>query len=226
MIKRIFALSVTAKEILVDFLCEENEYILSFQVWNYNNSDNKVAIDIGQTQEATIQGEVYDVVRELVAQINISDAGLNASLILGSVTTIDAITGVQTISSLVVVNTRSSYVVQPKKVLEIFQGESCAWQGYVLDDDGTIISDLSTYDIDIALKSDTNKIILKWDINDIILGNDGHFVITLPSTKTKRLAMGLYKMECAISRGDDTAVIAEIQSVLLVKGSALKSSVL
>jgi len=226
MIKRIFALSVTAKEILVDFLCGENEYILSFQVWNYNNSDNKVAIDIGQTQEATIQGEVYDVVRELVAQINISDAGLNASLILGSVTTIDAITGVQTISSLVVVNTRSSYVVQPKKVLEIFQGESCAWQGYVLDDDGTIISDLSTYDIDIALKSDTNKIILKWDINDIILGNDGHFVITLPSTKTKRLAMGLYKMECAISRGDDTAVIAEIQSVLLVKGSALKSSVL
>ena len=226
MIKKIFALSVTAKEILVDFLCGENEYILSFQVWNYNNSDNKVAIDIGQTQEATIQGEVYDVVRELVAQINISDAGLNASLILGSVTTIDASTGVQTISSLVVVNTRSSYVVSPKKVLEIFQGESCAWQGYVLDDDGTIISDLSTYDIDIALKSDTNKIILKWDINDIILGNDGHFVITLPSTKTKRLAMGLYKMECAISRGDDTAVIAEIQSVLLVKGSALKSSVL
>lgn len=226
MIKRIFALSVTAKEILVDFLCEENEYILSFQVWNYNNSDNKVAIDIGQTQEVTIQGEAYDVVSGLVAQINISDAGLNASLILGSVTTIDAITGVQTISSLVVVNTRSSYVVQPKKVLEIFQGESCAWQGYVIDDDGTIINNLSTYDIDIALKSDTNKIILKWDINDIILGNDGHFVITLPSTKTKRLAMGLYKMECAISGGDDTAVIAEIQSVLLVKGSALKSSVL
>ena len=226
MIKRIFALSVTAKEILVDFLCEDNEYILSFQVWNYNNSDNKVAIDIGQTQEATIQGEVYDVVSELVAQINISNAGLNASLILGSVTTIDAITGVQTISSLVVVNTRSSYVVQPKKVLEIFQGESCAWQGYVIDDDGTIINNLSTYDIDIALKSDTNKIILKWDINDIILGNDGHFVITLPSTKTKRLAMGVYKMECAISGGDDTAVIAEIQSVLLVKGSALKSSVL
>jgi hypothetical protein len=142
------------------------------------------------------------------------------------VTTIDAITGVQTISSLVVVNTRSSYVVQPKKVLEIFQGESCAWQGYLIDDDGTIISDLSTYDIDIALKSDTNKIILKWDINDIILGNDGHFVITLPSTKTKRLAMGLYKMECAISRGDDTSAIAEKQSVLLVKSSALKSSVL
>lgn len=224
MIKRVFALSVTAKEILVDFLCEEDEYILSFQVWNYNNDDNKVTVDIGETQEVTIAGTAYNVVSELNTQINISDAGLNASLILGSVTTIDAITGVQTISSLVVVNTRSSYVVQPKKVLEIFQGESCAWQGYLIDDDGTIINNLSTYDIDIALKSDTNKIILKWDINDIILGNDGHFVITLPSTKTKRLAMGLYKMECAISKGDDTAAIAEIQSVLSVKSSALKSS--
>lgn len=224
MIKRVFALSVTAKEILVDFLCEEDEYILSFQVWNYNNDDNKVTVDIGETQEVTVAGTAYNVVSELNTQINISDAGLNASLILGSVTTIDAITGVQTISSLVVVNTRSSYVVQPKKVLEIFQGESCAWQGYLIDDDGTIINNLSTYDIDIALKSDTNKIILKWDINDIILGNDGHFVITLPSTKTKRLAMGLYKMECAISKGDDTAAIAEIQSVLSVKSSALKSS--
>lgn len=224
MIKRVFALSVTAKEILVDFLCEEDEYILSFQVWNYNNDDNKVTVDIGETREVTVAGTAYNVVSELNTQINISDAGLNASLILGSVTTIDAITGVQTISSLVVVNTRSSYVVQPKKVLEIFQGESCAWQGYLIDDDGTIINNLSTYDIDIALKSDTNKIILKWDINDIILGNDGHFVITLPSTKTKRLAMGLYKMECAISKGDDTAAIAEIQSVLSVKSSALKSS--
>jgi len=226
MIKKIFALSVTAKEILVDFLCEENEYILSFQVWNYNNSDNKVAIDIGQTQEITIEGTAYYVVSGLVAQINISDAGLNASLILGCVKTIDGTTGEQTDNNIVVVNTRSSYIVSPKKVLEIYQGESCAWQGYLIDDDGTIISDISTYDIDIALKSDTNKIILKWDINDIVLGNDGHFVITLPSTKTKRLAMGLYKMECAISRGDDTAAIAEIQSVLHVKGSALKSSVL
>lgn len=222
MIKKIFALSVTAKEILVDFLCEENEYILSFQVWNYNNSDNKVAIDIGQTQEITIEGTAYYVVSGLVAQINISDAGLNASLILGCVKTIDGTTGEQTDNNIVVVNTRSSYIVSPKKVLEIFQGESCAWQGYLIDDDGTIISDISTYDIDIALKSDTNKIILKWDINDIVLGNDGHFVITLPSTKTKRLAMGLYKMECAISRGDDTAAIAEIQSVLSVKSSALK----
>lgn len=226
MIKRIFALSVTAKEILVDFLCEENEYILSFQVWNYNNSDNKVAIDIGQTQEITIEGTAYYVVSGLVAQINISDAGLTASLILGCVTTIDGTTGEQTDNNIVVVNTRSSYIVSPKKVLEIYQGESCAWQGYLIDDDGTIISDISTYDVDIALKSDTNKLILKWDINDIVLGNDGHFVITLPSTKTKRLAMGLYKMECAISRGDYTAAIAEIQSVLLVKGSALKSSVL
>lgn len=226
MIKKIFALSVTAKEILVDFLCEENEYILSFQVWNYNNSDNKVAIDIGQTQEITIEGTAYDVVSGLVAQINISDAGLTATLILGCVKTIDGTTGEQTDNNIVVVNTRSSYIVSPKKVLEIYQGESCAWQGYLIDDDGTIISDISTYDIDIALKSDTNKIILKWDINDIVLGNDGHFVITLPSTKTKRLAMGLYKMECAISRGDDTAAIAEIQSVLHVKGSALKSSVL
>lgn len=226
MIKKIFALSVTAKEILVDFLCEDNEYILSFQVWNYNNSDNKVAIDIGQTQEITIEGTAYYVVSGLVAQINISDAGLTATLILGCVKTIDGTTGEQTDNNIVVVNTRSSYIVSPKKVLEIFQGESCAWQGYLIDDDGTIISDISTYDIDIALKSDTNKIILKWDINDIVLGNDGHFVITLPSTKTKRLAMGLYKMECAISRGDDTAAIAEIQSVLHVKGSALKSSVL
>ena len=226
MIKKIFALSVTAKEILVDFLCEENEYILSFQVWNYNNSANKVAIDIGQTQEITIEGTAYDVVSGLVAQINISDAGLTATLILGCVKTIDGTTGEQTDNNIVVVNTRSSYIVSPKKVLEIYQGESCAWQGYLIDDDGTIISDISTYDIDIALKSDTNKIILKWDINDIVLGNDGHFVITLPSTKTKRLAMGLYKMECAISRGDDTAAIAEIQSVLHVKGSALKSSVL
>ena len=226
MIKKIFALSVTAKEILVDFLCEENEYILSFQVWNYNNSDNKVAIDIGQTQEITIEGTAYDVVSGLVAQINISDAGLTATLILGCVKTIDGTTGEQTDNNIVVVNTRSSYIVSPKKVLEIYQGESCAWQGYLIDDDGTIISDISTYDIDIALKSDTNKIILKWDINDIVLGNDGHFVITLPSTKTKRLAMGLYKMECAISRGDYTAAIAEIQSVLLVKSSALKSSVL
>jgi len=126
MIKKIFALSVTAKEILVDFLCEENEYILSFQVWNYNNSDNKVAIDIGQTQEITIEGTAYYVVSGLVAQINISDAGLNASLILGCVKTIDGTTGEQTDNNIVVVNTRSSYIVSPKKVLEIFQGESCA----------------------------------------------------------------------------------------------------
>ena len=224
MIKKIFALSVTAKEILVDFLCEDNEYILSFQVWNYNNDDNKVTVDIGETQEVTVAGTAYNVVSELNTQINISEAGLNASLILGCIVTIDSNTGLQTEDNIVVVNTRSSYVVSPKKVLEIYQGESCAWQGYLIDDDGTIISDISTYDVDIALKSDKNKIILKWDINDIILGNDGHFVITLPSTKTKRLAMGLYKMECAISRGDDTSAIAEKQSVLSVKSSALKSS--
>lgn len=224
MIKRIFAISITGKELLIDFLCTENEYIIDFKVWNFNNDDDKVTVPIGDTQEVTIGGTVYNVVSELITQVNIDAVGLTTALIIGELTTIDSATGAEEKTNLAVVNTRSAFAVTPKKVEEIFQGESAAWQGYLIDDDGTIINDLSTYDIDIALKSDTGKIVLKWSIDEVILGNDGHFVITLPSTKTKRLKMGEYMMECAISRGDDTAAIAEIKSVLKVKGSALKGS--
>lgn len=224
MIKRIFAISITGKELLIDFLCTGNEYIIGFKVWNFNNDDDKVTVPIGDTQEVTIGGTVYNVVRELITQVNIDAVGLTTALIIGELTTIDSATGAEEKTNHAVVNRRSAFAVTPKKVEEIFQGESAAWQGYIIDDDGTIINDLSTYDIDIALKSDIGKIVLKWSIDEIILGNDGHFVITLPSTKTKRLKMGEYMMECAISRGDDTAAIAEIKSVLKVKSSALKGS--
>ena len=222
MISRLFNISANGRELLIDIICSDNEYIFGLEVWNFNKDNEKLSIALGETQSITVAGKTYNVVSRLTHQMNIQDSGLTTSLIVGGLSLVNGITGVEQEVILAVVNPRSAYIVTPKKVLEIYQGESAAWWGYLIDDDGTVITDLSSYNIEIALKSDLGKIALKWNVSDIILGDDGHFVITLPSTKTRRLKMGEYMIECAISRGGDTAVIAELKSVIKIKSSALK----
>lgn len=102
------------------------------------------------------------------------------------------------------------------------QGDNILLMMRLTEDDGTIISDLSGYDIDIVVAS-SRAIYKKFryrpeanaEANDISIDDKGYMAIHLPSDMTDKM-LGRYSIEIALSSAGNIAVQKKVLATEII----------
>lgn len=106
-------------------------------------------------------------------------------------------------------------------MITIFQGESCAWQGHLLDDEDMLINDIQSYKVHFILKSQSGKPLYEWDNENILFGEGGYFALRLTPEASSVLPPGIYGLEVSLTVGDISVAIAKDEKVLNIRPSTI-----
>ena len=104
-------------------------------------------------------------------------------------------------------------------MITILQGESVAWQGHLLDDEGQKVLDIRDYMIHIVLTTTNEKPLYEWDNLNIVFDDEGNFAIRLTSEATSDMIPGTYNMQATLSLDGESFVFAKTKNVIKVRPS-------
>lgn len=106
-------------------------------------------------------------------------------------------------------------------MITIFQGESCAWQGHLLDDEDMLINDIQSYKVRFILKSQSGKPLYEWDNANLLFGEGGYFALRLTPEASSVLPPGIYGLEVSLTVGDTSVAIAKNEKVINIRPTTI-----
>lgn len=106
-------------------------------------------------------------------------------------------------------------------MITIFQGESCAWQGHLLDDEDMLINDVQSYKVRFILKSQSGKPLYEWDNANLLFGEGGYFALRLTPDASSVLPPGIYGLEVSLTVGDTSVAIAKNEKVINIRPTTI-----